>query len=50
MLKLKRSYGKFLDHLEDTLKNANSNSRFFNQGEIDIEVVFSIFKFKDRPG
>jgi len=37
-----RGYGKLLNHIEDTLKKANSDARFFNQGEIDLEVVFSI--------
>jgi hypothetical protein len=46
---ISRGYGKLLDHIQDTLKKANSDSRFFNQGETDIEVVFSILNSRTEP-
>jgi hypothetical protein len=38
----KNGYGELLQHIEDTLNKANKHHRFFNSGEIDIEVIFSI--------
>jgi hypothetical protein len=35
-------YGDLINHIIETLKNANKKSRFFNQREIDIEVIFSV--------
>jgi selenophosphate synthase len=44
-----RGYGKLLDHIQDTLKKANIDSRFFNQGETDLEVIFSILNSRIDP-
>jgi hypothetical protein len=35
-------YDDLIIHIIETLKNANKNSPFFNQHEIDIEVIFSV--------
>lgn len=35
-------YGDLIHHIIDTLESSNLGYRFFNQGEIDIEVIFSV--------
>jgi hypothetical protein len=42
-------YGDLIRHITNTLERANQNSRFFNQGEIDIEVIFSVLNGRTNP-
>jgi hypothetical protein len=44
-----RGYGELLDHIENTLKNANMDSKFFKQGEMDMEVILSILNSRIDP-
>jgi excinuclease UvrABC nuclease subunit len=39
---INKGYGDILEHTIETLKTANQESIFFNQGEVDLEVIFSI--------
>ena len=34
-------FGGIWEHIEAILESANTNNRFFNPGEIDLEVIFS---------
>jgi hypothetical protein len=45
----KEGYGQLIRHITDTLEHANRDSRFFNQGEIDIEVIFSVLNGRINP-
>src|SRR5215204_6034322 len=42
-------YGELIHHITETLERANQGSRFFNQGEIDIEVIFSVLNGRIDP-
>ena len=37
-------YREIWEHIETVLESANTNNRFFNLGEIDLEVIFSVLK------
>lgn len=37
-----REYGDRIKHIVSVLEDANRVHRFFNEGEIDIEVIFSV--------
>ena len=45
----KEGHLSLLQHITDTLENANRDNRFFNQGEIDIEVIFSVLNGLAHP-
>ncbi len=38
----KSDYGEIWKHIETILDSSNTNNRFFNSGEIDLEVIYSI--------
>jgi hypothetical protein len=38
----RRGYGDVLNHVCDVLHKANKKGKFFNEGEIDIEVTLSV--------
>jgi hypothetical protein len=42
-------YGDLIQHITETLEKANFDNRFFNQGEIDIEVIFSVLSGLSNP-
>jgi hypothetical protein len=37
-----QGYGDLIKHIVNVLEDANLDHRFFNEGEIDIEVIFSV--------
>jgi hypothetical protein len=44
MVRLKKEgYDDLIQHITEMLEKANRDNRFFNQGEIDIEVTEEIF-------
>jgi hypothetical protein len=42
-------YGDLIQHITETLEKANFDNRFFNQGEIDIELIFSVLSGLSNP-
>lgn len=45
----KKGYKSLIQHVTDTLTNANQNNRFFEQKEIDIEVILSVLNGLAHP-
>ena len=39
---MNNGYGNILDYITETLNNANKDNQFFEEGEIDIEVILSV--------
>lgn len=50
MVRLKKEgYEDLIQDITETLEKANRDNRFFNQGEIDIEVIFSVLNGLSNP-
>jgi phage replication-related protein YjqB (UPF0714/DUF867 family) len=50
MVRLKKvGYEDLIQDITETLKKANLHNRFFNEGEIDIEVIFSVLNALSNP-
>jgi hypothetical protein len=45
----KKGYKSLIQHVTDTLENANQNNRFFEENEVDIEVIFSVLNGLAHP-
>lgn len=50
MVRLKKEgYEDLIQDITETLKKANLDNRYFNEGEIDIEVIFSVLDGLSHP-